>query len=84
MHQQRVVAEVAPLVIIECKAGTANEVLVVPGDAGLQNPALHRDRPHLAVTMDKGVLQLWALAKYAVAFAGLAPSPLRGANRRFA
>ena len=37
MHQQRVVAQVAPL----SRAGKAYKVLVVPGHAGLKHPALH-------------------------------------------
>ena len=64
VHQQRIVAEVAPLGI----AGTANEVLVVPGHAHLQHPALHRDRPGATVALDEGVLQVNPFAKYAVAF----------------
>ena len=54
VHQQRVVAQVAPL----GGTGTAYEVLVIPGNAGLKHPALHRDRPHPPVTVDEGVLQL--------------------------
>ena len=64
VHQQRVVAEAAPL----RGAGAPDEMLVVPSDAGFEHPALHRDRPHAAVAMDEGVLQLCAFAKYAVAF----------------
>src|SRR6218665_3722 len=64
VHQQRVVAEMVPL----GRAGSTNEVFVVAGDAGLQDPTLHRDRPRLAVAVNEGVLQLCAFAKYAVAF----------------
>jgi len=64
VHQQRIVAQVAPL----RRAGTAYEVLVIPGHAGLQHAALHRDRPYLAMAIDEGVLQLCAFAKYGVAF----------------
>jgi hypothetical protein len=64
VHQQRVVAQVAPL----RSAGLAHEVLVVPGHADLQHPALHRDRPHAPVALDEGVLHFAAFAKYAVAF----------------
>ena len=39
------------------RAGRTHEVLVVPGHAGLQHAALHRDRPHAAMTVDEGVLQ---------------------------
>lgn len=39
MHQQRVVAEVAPL----RRAGSLDDVFVVAGHAGLQHEALHRD-----------------------------------------
>ena len=40
------------------RTGSPYKVLVVPGHAGLQNTALHRDRPHAAVPVDEGVLQL--------------------------
>ena len=52
VHQQRVVAQAATL----GTACFAHGVLVLSGHAGLQYPALHRDRPHLAVPIDKGVL----------------------------
>ena len=64
MHQQRLVAQALPLSI----AGTAHEVRVAAGRADLQYPALHRDRPQVAVLLDEGVLQIDSLAKYAVAF----------------
>ena len=60
VHQQRVVAQMAPLL----GAGPANKVLVKPGHADLQHPALHRDRPHPPVTLDAGVLHFAAFAKY--------------------
>src|SRR6218665_2171275 len=49
VHQQRVVAEMVPL----GRAGSTNEVFVVAGDAGLQDSALHRDRPRLAVAVNE-------------------------------
>ena len=76
VHQQRVVAEVATL----GRAGRPHEVLVVPGHAGLQHPALHRDRPDAAVSVDEGVLQLCAFAKYAVAFPRMSRSILTRAS----
>lgn len=76
VDQQRVVAEVATL----GRAGRPHEVLVVPGHAGLQHPALHRDRPDAAVSVDEGVLQLCAFAKYAVAFPRMSRSILTRAS----
>jgi hypothetical protein len=64
VHQQRLVAQVAPL----CIAGTAQEVGVVAGRTDLQCPALHRYRPGMPVALDEGVLQIDPLAKYDVAF----------------
>ncbi len=64
VHQQRVVAQVAPL----RSTCLAHEVFVVPGHAHLQHPALHRERPFTPVTLDEGVLHFAAFAKYAVAF----------------
>ena len=63
VHQQCVVAWMATL----GSAGQANEVLVVPGYAHLQHPALHRDGPHPPVALDEGVLHADPFAKYAVA-----------------
>ena len=64
MHQQRVVAQMAPL----CVAGPSNEGLVIPGDADFEHPALHRDRPDAPVALDEGVLHFASFAKFAVAF----------------
>ena len=64
VHQQRVIAEVAPL----GRTSRPHKVLVVPSLAGLKNPALYRDWPNPAVPLDEGVLQLCTFAKYAVAF----------------
>jgi len=64
VNWQRVIAQVAPL----GAARPTNEMLVVPGHADLQHPALHRDRLHASVTLDEGVLQVEPFAKYAVAF----------------
>src|SRR5512133_1794795 len=61
-------------------AGQTNEVLVVPGYAHTQHPALHRDWPDAAVALDKGVLQVDPLAKYAVAFPRMSRSIFTRAN----
>jgi len=47
---------------------TAHEVLVVPGHDCFEHPTLHRDWPHSPVPVNEGVLQLFAFAKYTVAF----------------
>jgi hypothetical protein len=64
VYQQRLVAQALPLRI----AGTAHQVPVVASRADLQYAALHRNRPHAAVLLNEGVLQIDPLAKYAVAF----------------
>lgn len=64
MHQQSVVAEVAALGV----ADTVHEVLVVACHDDSQYPALHRDRPHVPVALNEGVLHLGAFTKYAVDF----------------
>ena len=76
MHQQRLVAQVAPL----RTNGTARQVRVVAGRADLQYLALHRDRPQAAVLLDEGVLQIDPLAKYAVAFPKMSRSIFTRAN----
>ena len=78
VHQQRVVAQMAPLL----GAGLANKVPVKPGHADLQPPALHRDRPHPPVTLDEGVLHVAAFAKYA--FSGsMFPRSMASADHLF-
>jgi len=64
VNQQRIVAQMASLEGL----GAAHEMLVVARHAGLQHTALHRDRPQAPMSLDEGVLQLCAFAKYAVAF----------------
>ena len=76
VHQQYVVAWMAAL----GSAGQANEVLVVPGSAHLQHPALHRDRPHPPVALDEGVLHADPFEKYAVAFPRIPGSIFTRAN----
>ena len=48
--------------------GTAHQVRVVASRADLQYLALHRNRLGMPGALVEGVLQLWPLAKYAVAF----------------
>ena len=64
VHQQRVVTEVPPL----RRAGCPYKVIVMSGCAGHKHSALQRDRPNPSVSVDEGVLQLCAFAKYVVAF----------------
>ena len=67
MHQQRPVAQVAPL-RTNGTARQTRQVRVAAGRADQKHPALHRDRPPAAVLLNEGVLQIDPLAKYAVAF----------------
>jgi len=76
VHQQGIVTEVAPL----GTADPANEVLVIPGHADMQHPALHRDRPHPSVALHEGVLHRCAFAKYAVAFSRMSRYIFTGAS----
>ena len=50
-------------------------VLVVAAGADLQNPALDHNRPRAMVSLDKGIPHSDSLAKYAVAFFGVALHP---------
>ena len=58
----------------------ANQVFVVTGHAHPQNSALHADRPHPPVTLNKGVLHFGPFAKYAVAFPRMSRSIFTRAN----
>src|SRR5664279_4735220 len=62
MHQQRLITQRPALKNIS----TANQVFMVARHAHPQNPALHADRPHPPVTLNKGVLHFWTFAKYAL------------------
>src|ERR1035441_2335500 len=53
---------------------------MVARHAHAQNPALHADRPHPPVTLNKGVLHFWPFAKYAVAFPRMSRSILTRPN----
>src|ERR1039458_1625922 len=53
---------------------------MVARHAHAQHPALHADRPHPPVTLNKGVLHFWPFAKYAVAFPRMSRSILTRAN----
>ena len=44
------------------------QVLLKSSGTDIQNRALYRDRPVTAVSLNKGVLHRYSLAKYAVAF----------------
>jgi len=76
MHQQRVVAQVAPL----RSACATHEVLVESGHTHLKHPALHRNRPFTPVSLNEGVLHFAAFAKYAVAFPKMSRSIFTRAN----
>src|SRR5271167_450509 len=76
MHQQRLLTQVATPVNVPA----ANQVFMVARHAHAQDPALHADRPHLPVTLNKGVLHFWPFAKYAVAFPRMSRSILTRAN----
>src|ERR1039457_5089320 len=58
VHQQRLVAEMAPLGYFPAP----HQVLVVAGDADPEYTALHPDRPDPLVTLNKGVLHFWPFA----------------------
>jgi hypothetical protein len=58
VNQQRFVTQVAALRKLE----TADKVFMVASDAHPQNPALHADRPHPPVPVNKGVLHFWPFA----------------------
>jgi hypothetical protein len=70
VHQQCIVAQMAAL----RTAGFVHEVLVKSRQTDSQHPALHRDRPHPSVALDKGVLHRCALAKYTVAVSRMSRS----------
>src|SRR5665811_2147267 len=76
MHQQRLITQMATL----NNTPPANQVFMVTGHAHPQNSALHADRPHPPVTLNKGVLHFWPFAKYAVAFPRMSRSILTRAN----
>jgi hypothetical protein len=58
VNQQRLVAEMAAL----GHSHASRQVLMIARDAHQQHPALHRDRPDLLVTLNKGVLHFWHFA----------------------
>src|SRR6266704_1454684 len=76
MHQQRLVTEVTT----PQNVSVANQAFMVARYAYEQHPALHADRPHPPVMMNKGVLHFWPFAKYAVAFPKMSRSILTRAN----
>src|ERR1035437_3463259 len=76
MHQQSLITQMATRHNIP----PANPVFMVAGYAHPQNSALHTDRPHPPVTLNKGVLHFWPFAKYAVAFPRMSRSILTRAN----
>src|SRR5271167_3476051 len=76
MHQQRLVTQVAAPENVPA----ANQVFMVARHAHVQDPALHADRPHPPVTLNKGVLYFWPFAKYAVAFPRMSRSIFTRAN----
>jgi len=76
VHQQRLVAEMAPLGYFPAP----HQVLVAAGDADPEYTALHPDRPDPLVTLNKGVLYFWPFAKNAVAFPRMSRSIVTRAN----
>src|ERR1017187_4923483 len=76
MHQQSLIPQMAT----RNHTPPANPVFMVTGHAHPQNPALHTDRPHPPVTLNKGVLHFWPFAKYAVAFPRMSRSILTRPN----
>src|ERR1022692_2575580 len=65
MHQQSLIPQMAT----RNHTPPANPVFMVTGHAHPQNSALHTDRPHPPVTLNKGVLHFWPFAKFAVLLA---------------
>src|ERR1035438_10273399 len=76
MHQQSLIPQMAT----RNHTPPANPVFMVTGHAHPQNSALHTDRPHPPVTLNKGVLHFWPFAKYAVAFPRMSRSIFTRAN----
>src|SRR5882724_9421093 len=76
MHQQSRITQMATPNLTPA----ANPVFMVSGHAHPQHSALHTDRPHPPVTLNKGVLHFWPFAKYAVAFPRMSRSILTRAN----
>src|ERR1019366_8696740 len=76
MHQQSLITQMAT----RNHTPPANPVFMVTGHAHPQNSALHTDRPHPPVTLNKGVLHFWPFAKYAVAFPRMSRSILTRDN----
>src|ERR1039457_4403413 len=76
MHQQSLITQMATPNLTPA----ANPVFMVSRHAHPQHSALHTDRPHPSVTLNKGVLHFWPFAKYAVAFPRMSRSILTRAN----
>src|ERR1035438_611869 len=74
MHQQSLIPQMAT----RNHTPPANPVFIVTGHAHPQNSALHTDRPHPPVTLNKGVLHFWPFAKYTTAFPSLQAVPYGG------
>src|ERR1039457_2481031 len=72
MHPQSLITQMAT----PNHTPPANPGVMVTGHAHPQNSALHTDRPHPPVTLNKGVLHFWPFAKYAVAFPRMSRSIL--------
>jgi hypothetical protein len=64
MHQQRLITQMPTGSYFTPPC----QVFMISRHAHPQNSALHADRPHPPVTLNKGVLHFWPFAKYAVAF----------------
>src|ERR1039457_2678260 len=76
MHQQSLITQMATPNLTPA----ANPVFMVSRHAHPQHSALHTDRPHPSVTLNKGVLHFCPFAKYAVAFPRMSRSILTRAN----
>src|SRR5271167_2202078 len=76
VHQQCLFAQVAALRDLPAP----RQMLVVTGDAHLEHPALHTDRPDPPVALNNGILHFWPFAKYAIAFPRMSRSIVTRVN----